>query len=204
MRQYEPYRQETEEEPRAAAKEGPAPPDRPPKLRGCAALLHQRSDGSARTTQDEKVEPPPDAGRAPAGLGLPDGGVDDSDKPWWQRHDADKRLHEVKLDELQADADAILAKRMVKGFYVAVDREFNWNGRPWYKTTKGLVAPADRFWVTNGSEFHGVELDGEHVSLRVSLTAEKRRPNSEMDAPAARWRSSPDDGAANGKEGDWR
>src|SRR5207249_2007008 len=72
----------------------------------------------------------------------PDGGVDDSDKPWWQRHDVDKRLHEVKLDELSADSDAILAKRMVKGFYVAVDRAFNWNSRPWYKTTKGLVAPA--------------------------------------------------------------
>src|SRR6185503_12693267 len=86
----------------------------------------------------------------------PDGGGADIDKPWWQRDDADKRLHEVKLGELEADSDAVLAKRMVKGFYVAVDREFNWNGRLWYKTTKGLVAPADRFWVTKASEFHGV------------------------------------------------
>jgi hypothetical protein len=114
--------------------------------------------GSSAAAQD----PPPSA-ESPDG-----GGV--VDKVWWQREDADKRLHEVKLDELSADADAILAKRMVKGFYVAVDREFNWNGRPWYKTTKGLVAPADRFWVTQGPAFKGVELDNEHLSLPLAWT----------------------------------
>ena len=62
-----------------------------------------------------------------------------NDKPWWQQEDIKDRLHEMKLEHLEADSDDILAKRMVKGFYVAVDRTFRWNDRTWYKTTKGLV-----------------------------------------------------------------
>jgi hypothetical protein len=87
------------------------------------------------------------------------------DKPWWQQENIKDRLHEVKLDELSADSDDILAKRMVTGFYVAVDKTFRWNGRSWYKTTKGLVTPSDRFWQTSGSSFKGVELDGATYKL---------------------------------------
>ena len=185
MRQYEPYLvKKVEDEggdkttPPAAAKADDSPL---PFTKEAMAHTH---DGDRPV---EKAAVPARAAE-PAAPTLPDGGVDDSDKPWWQRHDADKRLHEVKLDELQADADAILAKRMVKGFYVAVDREFNWNGRPWYKTTKGLVAPADRFWVTNGSEFHGAELDGEHLALPVGWTYgwQKARPKYTLDPATGR------------------
>jgi hypothetical protein len=192
MRQYEPYLVKKAEEgaesgpekPKASAPALtalPKPEEAPPLPFTKEAMAAADHDQERRI---EKAVVTTETGERPTGLALPDGGVDDSDKPWWQRHDADKRLHEVKLDELQADADAILAKRMVKGFYVAVDREFNWNGRPWYKTTKGLVAPADRFWVTNGSEFHGVELDGEHVSLPVGWTYgwQKGRPKYTLDA----------------------
>jgi hypothetical protein len=137
----------------------------------------ERASAPARHDTAPEQGPPPES---------PDGGG--ADKPWWQREDADKRLHEVKLDELAADADAILAKRMVKGFYVAVDREFNWNGRPWYKTTKGLVAPADRFWITQGSEFKGVELDGEHLALPIGWTYgfQKVRAKYTLDAATGR------------------
>jgi len=82
--------------------------------------------------------------------------------PWWQAEDAKDRLHEVTLDKLQSDADDVLAKRMVTGFYVAIDKVFSWHGRSWYKTTKGLVTPADRFWQTKGSDFKGVELGSEY------------------------------------------
>lgn len=85
--------------------------------------------------------------------------------PWWESGD---NLHEVTLDSLHSDADGILAKRMVKGFYVAVDKTFNWNGRSWYKTTKGLVAPSDRFWQAPAFDFQGVELDGEKWKLPVA------------------------------------
>ncbi|MBM4362432.1 MAG: L,D-transpeptidase [Deltaproteobacteria bacterium] len=66
----------------------------------------------------------------------------------------------------------------MKGFYIAIDREIGWNGRGWYRSTKGLVAPADRFWVTKGPEFKGVELDGETLTLPVAWTYgwQKTRP----------------------------
>jgi hypothetical protein len=100
---------------------------------------------------------------------LPEGVTDpDADKPWWQREDAKGRLHEVRLEQLEAEADDVLAKRMVSGFYIAVDRTFSWNGRSWYKSTKGLVAPADRFWQTAASKFQGVELDGVQMKLPLA------------------------------------
>lgn len=112
--------------------------------------------------------------------GPPDAGAD---TPWWQREDANDRLNEIKLEHLNADEDDVLAKRMVKGFYVAVDKQFTWNGRPWYKTTKGLVTPADRFWTTQGSDFHGIKLDGEKLRLPMAFTYgwSKERPKYEID-----------------------
>ncbi len=90
-----------------------------------------------------------------------DAGDPQADKPWWQQDDIKSKLHDMTLDQLSADSDDVLAKRMVAGFYVAIDKTFRWNGRTWYKTTKGLVAPADRFWQTSGFNFHGVELGGD-------------------------------------------
>lgn len=86
--------------------------------------------------------------------------------PLWER---EENLHEVTLDDLRKDADDVLAQRMMKGFYVAIDKTFKWNGRTWYKTTKGLVAPADRFWQTAGPEFSGVEIDGEKWTLPIGF-----------------------------------
>lgn len=83
-------------------------------------------------------------------------------EPWWKNDEAKERLHELTIEDLSSEADGILAKRMVKGFYVAIDKTFRWNGRTWYRTTKGLVAPADRFWQTKGSDFKGVELGDEY------------------------------------------
>jgi hypothetical protein len=79
---------------------------------------------------------------------------------WWQRKEA--QLNDVRLAELAVESDGVLARRMVKGFYVAVDTEFEWLARRWYKTTKGLVAPKDRFVAVEASDFKGVDLDPEH------------------------------------------
>jgi len=123
---------------------------------------------------------------ADAGIGplAGDAGASEPERPWWQREDAKDRLHEVKLAELSADADDVLAKRLVSGFYIAIDKTFNWNGRSWYKTTKGLVAPADRFWQTAGAKFQGVELDGTTSKLPVAWTygGRKTAPLYEIDA----------------------
>jgi lipoprotein-anchoring transpeptidase ErfK/SrfK len=102
-----------------------------------------------------------DAALADAGVALPTAQASadpEPEKPWWQRDDMKDRMNELKLDQLSEDADGVLAKRMVSGFYVAVDKTFRWNGRSWYKTTRGLVTPSDRFWQTTGSKFKGIEL----------------------------------------------
>ncbi len=76
---------------------------------------------------------------------------------WWQQDNVDPST--IRLADLSAEGDDILAMRLVKGFYIAVDRTFRWNGRQWFRSTKGFVAPTDTFHLTAGSKFQGVELD---------------------------------------------
>jgi len=82
-------------------------------------------------------------------------------KPWWQS-DPDGGRPDIKLSDLHEGSDAIMARRMVKGFFVAVDKQFGWNKRLWYKTTEGLVAPADRMAINKPPSFHGVEIGGQN------------------------------------------
>ena len=46
-----------------------------------------------------------DPGMADAGIG-----VEEKEKPWWQQEDIKDRLHEMKLEHLEADSDELLAK----------------------------------------------------------------------------------------------
>jgi lipoprotein-anchoring transpeptidase ErfK/SrfK len=159
MLKYEPY---LSEKAAAASASSAAPPPAPPPvptMPQAASMIAQAS----LPTVDAGL--PLDPGMADAGIG-----VEEPDKPWWQK-DKDQikeRLHELKLEQLSEDADEILAKRMVQGFFVAVDRTFRWNDRTWYKTTKTLVTPAERFWQAAGSKFQGVELDGERTKLPIA------------------------------------
>lgn len=149
----------------------------------------KKSDESA----DGAAEPSDEAVRAasvatdagPFGLSTPaDGDAGAPAVPWWQRENAKDTLHEVTLEELNAEGDDVLAKRMVTGFYIAVDKTFSWNGRSWYKSTKGLVAPADRFWLTPGSKFKGIELDGAKNKLPLAWVygGRKTAPTYTIDA----------------------
>jgi hypothetical protein len=78
-------------------------------------------------------------------------------KPWWQQNEPGKPLN-VKLSDLESDADGTVAKRMVKGFFIAVDKTFGWNNRLWYKTTEGLVAPADRMYIVKAPSSKGIDV----------------------------------------------
>ncbi len=174
MDEYEPYR--TAKKKSAKAK---SPKEKPPKDKASK----KKSEKSASSEKSAKNETSPsapapiaDAGastvaasvasdasapRAPISPdhNLVSGEADAGNRPpWWQQENVKERLHEVTLEQLTQEANDVLAKRMVEGFYVAVDKSFRWNGRLWHKTTKGLVAPADRLWITEGSKFQGVEL----------------------------------------------
>ena len=148
MEKYEPYLKAKEED---AASEEERNAKRKTKEASASA------DAGAPSALPARL----DTALADAGVALPTAqeiADPEPEKPWWQRDDMKDRMHELKLDQLAEDADAILAKRMVSGFYVAVDKTFRWNNRSWYKTTRGLVTPSDRFWQTTGSKFKGVEL----------------------------------------------
>jgi lipoprotein-anchoring transpeptidase ErfK/SrfK len=143
-----------------------------PKLDADAGAPVARAATSAPTIVTGASQPAPgtNAGGPVLDPSLADAGIESTEpeKPWWQQENIKERLHEVKLEHLEADADDILAKRMVTGFFVAVDRTFRWNERTWYKTTKGLITPSERFWQTAGSKFKGVELDGTLLKLPIA------------------------------------
>jgi hypothetical protein len=107
------------------------------------AMLGEGAEPEDQMAAVEPVEPPPEP-------------VPAEEKKWWQEDEPE--LHKLRIGDLAADGDDILASRMVKGFYVAVDKVFDWNKRRWFKSTKGFVTPAEPFHFAAGSEFHGVEL----------------------------------------------
>ncbi|MBN1604995.1 MAG: L,D-transpeptidase [Polyangiaceae bacterium] len=170
MLSYEPYLSDAKDDKQRG---GRATADSP------AASGTSRDSGA--THPEQSASPLADGGNRALqnriGAALADAGIElpaespsdepDASQPWWQRDDNKDELHHLKLTDLNADADDILASRMVAGFYVAVDRRFRWNRRAWYKTTRGLVTPADRFWEAAASDFHGVEL-GEDLKLPVA------------------------------------
>lgn len=120
-----------------------------------------------REEADAPAPPPPDAPAGDEGdkagatakaeaIGILDGGAPE-EKPWWQQPSEKGKTVKVKLDDLTQDSDGTLAKRMVKGFFVAVDKTFAWNSRSWYKTTAGLVAPSDRMYVVKAPATQGID-----------------------------------------------
>jgi lipoprotein-anchoring transpeptidase ErfK/SrfK len=105
------------------------------------------------------TDPPPAATIAPSTsdpMGL---GVDDLDAgtPWYLR-DWDGGKPQVTLDDLRGEGPIV--RRMVKGFYVAIDQAIDVNHIKWWKTTASYIAPYDRMYVTKPiTDFHGVWLN---------------------------------------------
>lgn len=107
----------------------------------------------------------------------------EDDRKWWQKDNVDPSS--IKLADLSAEGDDILAQRLVKGFYIAVDRKFQWNGRQWFRSTKGFVAPTDTFGVTAGSKFKGVELNADwNLPIGWVVGYQKTRNTYEIDEAA--------------------
>ena len=98
---------------------------------------------------------------------------------WWQRKEA--ALNGVRLADLDVEPDGVLGRRMVKGFYIAIDNEFEWTARTWYKTTKALIAPKDRFVPVEASTFQGVSIDSEHPLPVAWVYARDSRPTYAID-----------------------
>jgi lipoprotein-anchoring transpeptidase ErfK/SrfK len=83
---------------------------------------------------------------------------DDAGIPWYLR-DWDGGKPQVTLDDLKGDGPIV--RRMVKGFYVALDSEYEepTQKTKWWKTTGGFLAPKDRMFLPKApTDFHGVWL----------------------------------------------
>ncbi len=83
---------------------------------------------------------------------------DDAGVPWYLR-DWDGGKPQVTLDDLKGE-DPIIVRRMVKGFYVSLDKQMKVHHVRWWKTTYGFVAPYNRMFVAKQlTDFHGVWLN---------------------------------------------
>jgi len=115
---------------------------------------------------------------ASAGGGAPDAGAvattDDPEKPWWQKEPPDGGPPTVTLEDLQED-DGPIVRRMVKGFFLSLDHQFGSGGAMWWKTEGGLVAPADRIFVSKPvTDYHGVWLGTDNGTFATKDVASRR------------------------------
>ena len=119
---------------------------------------HMAEEGGATPSGDEKTAKETVAAVSAFDAGTPESPEEAAaapPKPWWQ---TDEKKPNVTLADLEQDSDGNLSKRMVKGFFIAVDKSFGWNDRSWYRTTNGLVAPTDRMWINKPPESHGIDI----------------------------------------------
>jgi hypothetical protein len=160
MVKYEPYLKKKTDKKSRAEKEAEAAKDaekadRPrvqPIASGSAAASATPSAAPASSAEPAQFLSP-DAGLPGEAAG--GAGAEEPPPPWWHAKKGDKV--NVKLSDLN-EGDGTMSKRMVKGFFIAIDRTFGWNNRMWYKTTHGLIAPADRMIIPKTPELQGFEI----------------------------------------------
>jgi lipoprotein-anchoring transpeptidase ErfK/SrfK len=90
----------------------------------------------------------------------------DAGVPWYLR-EYDGGKPQVTLDDLKGEGP--VSRRMVKGFFLALDKDFGAGGARWWKTTGGLLAPFERVMVyKQASDFHGIWLDDNATGAAVA------------------------------------
>jgi lipoprotein-anchoring transpeptidase ErfK/SrfK len=120
--------------------------------------------------------------------------VDAGSVPWFMReHDGGRPP--VTLDDLHGRG--VLVRRMMRGFYLALDRDFKAAHARWWRTTAGFAVPFERVGLQGPpSEFHGswikydvTEIDGgaplepngaailvtSGASVKYAIDAEKKK-----------------------------
>jgi hypothetical protein len=117
----------------------------------------------------------PDAGSNAIGENAGAAGVPDAgDSPWWEREIPDGGPPTITLEDLQENGGPI-ARRMVKGFYLSLDHEFDAAGTHWWKTVGNMSAPADRILLQKPiTDYHGVWL-GQDAATFATADVPSRR-----------------------------
>ncbi len=71
------------------------------------------------------------------------------------------------------DRESVLLRRLMRGFYVSLDREFDVDGRAYWRTQQNEYIPAQGLGMAEGSEFVGLALGAER-SLPVAFIVSTR------------------------------
>jgi hypothetical protein len=101
----------------------------------------------------------------------------DADVPWWEREVPDGGPPQITLEDLE-ESGGPMARRMVKGFFLSLDRELDASGAKWWKTIAGLSAPAERIMVSKPvTEFHGVWLGKDDATFATKNVPSRRIDN---------------------------
>jgi lipoprotein-anchoring transpeptidase ErfK/SrfK len=115
----------------------------------------------------------------------------DSGVPWYLKTYDGGKPTDITLDDLREEG-GVVDRRMVKGFYLALDREIDTGphrGMRWWRTTSGQIAPHDRIFVAKpATEYHGVwlgvEPPPEDVNAPINVDGgPPPRPNHKIDFP---------------------
>jgi hypothetical protein len=136
-----------------------------PKKAKIVADDNPYATASASSVADAGAGDPPSVG---------ENAGDKPDVPWWQKEVSDAGPPAITLEDL-TETDGPIARRMVKGFFLSLDHQFGSSGAMWWKTMGGLVAPADRIFVTKpATEFHGVWLGKDTATFATKSYAPRR------------------------------
>jgi hypothetical protein len=82
------------------------------------------------------------------------------------------------LESLQASDEEsdVLMRRLMRGFYVSLDRTFDVGRRRYWRTQQNGFVPFRQLMKVSGSDFRGLPLDGEEWSLPVAFVISGRTP----------------------------
>jgi hypothetical protein len=127
----------------------------------------------------------------------PQGEVEDAGVPWYLR-DFDGGKPTITLDELKEEGGGPISRRMVKGFYLALDKEVDSGPNKavrWWRATDGLLAPYEKIFVAKPlTDFHGVwlgqeptkeDLDAQNPPTVDAGYTPTPRPSTKIDFPVA-------------------
>lgn len=108
----------------------------------------------------------------------------DAGTPWYLR-EYDGGKPQVTLDDLRGEGP--VARRMVKGFFLALDKEITGGGAKWWKTTGSMLAPYNSVYVqTKISDFHGLWLNGENANVDASDAGPPRKEIVDLLKPGSK------------------
>jgi hypothetical protein len=113
-----------------------------------------------KRAEGESSSPPPP----------PSGGGTGDETPWYLKDHQGKRP-QVKIDDIRTNEQGgLVVVRMVRGFYLALDKELSTPSGKFWRNTAGYLAPADHILVHKPkTEFEGVKVGAEGEKRHLPL-----------------------------------